>query len=231
MFDFSKHIQQKMQKTQLLRLYQSAWIFFAFAGFVVVFSIAFFIVPQFLELQRVKASILENKKIIAETNESIDKKESQLAALEEKLAEDEKKYGPRVRKAFPETEGIPELTRFLERFSVDLEKSGTMELSTISYGASDVGVDYSVLPIRLSFRASELNFVRFMRMIRQSGSIEEKDFYHGEPVRLMRIDRISISFPPPKRDENENIYAVSLEISAFYKGQKDAKIKSKKRRR
>jgi len=151
-----------------------------------------------------------------------------LTTVEDQLSEYQGKYAPRIEKVLPDSEQISELTQFLENFSLELEKKGKMELSTIAYGSSKSVGEYSILPVRLSFRANDVNFVHFLQMLNKSGSIEEKDFYDGDAVRLMRVDRISVSIPQfdPNKPE-EGTYSVSLEISAFYKNPKGGADSSK----
>lgn len=224
MSNFQENIRQKLKAAKSLQLQENSLLFFGFTLLVLIVTVVTLILPGYFDLKEVKANIQDTQAAIDQIDLTIQEKEDELASAEDELLVYQDKYAPRIKKVLPYSEQISELTRFLESFSLELEKKGIMELSTISYGGSKIGTEYNILPVRLSFRANDVNFVHFLQMLNRSGSIEEKDFYDGDPVRLMRIDRISVSIPQfdPNKTQ-EGIYSVSLEISAFYQNPKDLK--------
>ncbi len=232
MFDFSERIRQKLQAKEVLKIQESSVLFFALAIIVLLVSAVFLIVPQYFTLKEVKADIALTNENIGKIQSQIEEKEKDLSQEEDGLSEYQEKYAPRIAKVLPDSEQISELTQFLENFSLELEKKGAISLSTISYGASKNMGEYSILPVRLSFGANDVNFVHFLQMINKSGSIEEKDFYEGEAVRLMRVDRISVSIPRmTENSKEEGLYNIGLEISAFYQNPKitEEKVPAKKK--
>jgi len=198
--------------------HQNPWILLSGAGIVIIATVLFYIFPNIKLLNEVKKDIEVTKASIVELNMEIRAQEKEKEKVSQELELFTEKYGPRLKKAFPDQENIGALTRFLEDFSIQLEQTGTMNLSNISYGKSKEEKEYSILPVRLSFEANNINFVRFMQMIKSSGSIDEKDFYEGSPVRLMRVEHMTVNIPKFSEDSDaEQIYSVNMEISAFFR--------------
>lgn len=194
---------------------------FTGAAIVILLTVGLYIIPNVKALNNTKEQIIvfQGKNKLLE--DQIAEKEKNHERVADELSLFEEKYRPRLQEAFPDEENIPELTRFLEDFSLQLEQTGHISLNNISYGTSTHEGNYSILPVRLSFEANNVNFVRFMQMIKSSGSIDEKDFYEGKPVRLMRVERMSVSIPKlTEGNEEDQIYSVNMEISAFYRGKK-----------
>ncbi len=218
MFTLPEKLNPKAVVNQIPLLHHSPWSFFGAAVLIVLCTIVFHTLPKMNELDAVKKSIVKKEHEEMQLDQNIVNKQNEREITLQELDLFEEIYEPRISKVFPDHEGIGELTRFLERFSLELEKTGSITLNTISYGGSKSFKDYAALPIRLSFRANNYNFVRFMQMIKNSGSLDEKDFYEGKPVRLMQVNRISVAIPKFNGVEgnDELLYSISLDLSAFY---------------
>lgn len=208
------------KKNTLFSWGKNPYVFLGATAIIVVTTLLLYTLPNIKKINEVKEEIgiVEAKNI--ELDSKIIEAEGEQKKILQKLHLYQDKHRPRLERAFPFQEDIGELTRFLENFSLQLEKQGSINLNTIAYGQAKYFEEYSILPIRLSFEASNINFVKFMQMIKSSGSIQEKDFYEGKPVRLMQVDRITVSIP--RFDElsgGEQLYSINLQLSAFFRTQ------------
>lgn len=217
MFEIPKHkISAKEAKDMLQKILKSHWFYFSIAALIILLTLGIHTLPQYFELQKVKAQIEEveeeNKNLIQVTFQ----KEEELQQQKEEYDDFYTNYAPHFEEALPNTENIGELTRFLENFSLQLEKRGTMELNTISYGKIKTEGEYSILPVRLSFEANQYNFVAFLEMIEKSGSLNQEDYYDKKAIRLMSVEKINVSIPDIDTEKSEAVYSVNLEINAYF---------------
>ncbi len=233
MHPFLEKLKAQFKDFSIDVLRDSKWFFFGITAFVVVVTIGFHTVPQVLKLYAVKAEIasIQQQNITLDTK--ILEKESQREEKQKELYATEGLYLDQLKLAFPYQEDIANLTRFLESFSLQLEKRGFMEMNSVSYGSPVLGaeqteesggpLDYNVLPVRMSFKADLYNFAAFMEMVRKSGSLESEDFYNDEAIRLMSINKINVSVTESNgRDgvKQQQLYSVNLEISAYFRNPK-----------
>ncbi|QQS59291.1 type 4a pilus biogenesis protein PilO [Candidatus Peregrinibacteria bacterium] len=218
MFKLPEKIQKQANIQMLLGITNSQWLYYGFTAIILGISYFWFFSIT-TELEVTQQQILKsNKNVIAYQNDIITKQQN-LEKLKQEYDLYDQKYSQRIRRALPEGEQIEELTRFLEKFALQLTKKGDFVMNAVSYGPAKNEGKYFSLPIRLTFQANTGNFAKFMELIdRQSGSLEEKEFEFGEPVRAMQVDRINLSFPeynleaPP----DEFVYNVNLQLSAFF---------------
>jgi hypothetical protein len=213
MFTLPKRIKRKIE------IKGNPWVFLVLSIVIVIASLFSYVFPNMKLLEQTKKDIVKITNEKSELEGILIENKNKKNEVLQKLENYENKYISRIEKVFPNGEQITELTRFLEDFSLQLEKNGPIEFNTINYpGSKDYG-NYSVLPIRFAFQANDINFVRFMQMINNSGSLDEKDFYEGSPVRLMTVNQINVAIPESSsslRGEEENLYSVNLNVSAFY---------------
>lgn len=231
MFEMPEIKRPEEDKIPILKIVLgNPWIFFALAAIITFGTIGLHTYPSAQALKQIKSENLSMEKEIITLEEQIKEKTSEQKGAANELELFSDKYNPRIEQALPFGEDLNELTRFIESYALQLEKAGTMTLSTISYGAAATEGDYSRLPIRLSFQADPLNFIRFMQLIQNSGSIEEKDFHNGQAVRLMQVDQISVSIPSfedvAANSDNgqtnapqEPLYTINIQLSAFFRPQ------------
>ena len=113
---------------------------------------------------------------------------------------------------FPAEENINFLTQLLEDYAIDHDSAkDPFELNSLSFGKAQkpiaqiakpgskaqkpTPVGYELIQINLPIRASEKNFIEFIKFIQNSGSLEEENFYGGEfPVPLMTIESLSFNY-------------------------------------
>lgn len=219
MFTLPERISPKTVAKQIPTLHQNPWTFLVAAVVIIVASLFLHTFPKMEELEKAKAMIQAEEKKSVTLDDQIESLDLEREKADERLALFEERDLPRLEKIFPSEEGITEMTRFLETFSLQLQKRGAFTLNAISYGSSKNLGEYYELPIRLSFQANTENFVTFMQLVKNSGSTKEKDFYDGEPVRIMRINRINVSIPllSDAPSEAEHTYSLSVDMSTFYK--------------
>ncbi len=208
-------------KPNLLKmLIQNVYVYYGLAVLIIIATLGLHTYPNYNELNNTKTLITNSESEIAALEKQIREKEIELEGTKQEFGLYSEKYSPRINKVLPVGEQLGPLTRFLESFALQLEKSGVMTLSAISYGGLKSIGEASTLPIRLSFQANNVNFVRFMQMIANSGSIEEKDFYDGDPIRMMQVDQISVTIPNFETEgavvvDEDPLYTINLQVSAF----------------
>ncbi len=221
MFEMPEIKKRDDGKANLLKmLIQNVYVYYVLAAIVVLGTLGLHSYPGYNEVENTKQLIVTTEAETATIEKQIQDKEVELEGIKQEFALYSEKYSPRINKVLPIGEQLGPLTRFLENFALQLEKSGVMTLSAISYGGLTSAGEYSTLPIRLSFQANNVNFVRFMQMIANSGSIEEKDFYDGDPIRTMQVDQISVTIPNFETEgatiiEEDPLYSINLQVSAF----------------
>jgi len=218
MFEIPKHkISAKEAKDMLQKILKSYWLYFGIATLIIFISLGVHTIPQYFELQKVKAQIEEVEEENKNLTQITFQKEEVLQQQKEEYDDFYTNYAPHFEEALPNSENIGELTRFLENFSLKLEKRGTMELNTISYGKTKTEGEYNTLPVRLSFEANQYNFVAFLEMVEKSGSLDETDYYDEKAIRLMSIEKINVSIPDIDTEKEEAVYSVNLEINAYFR--------------
>lgn len=96
--------------------------------------------------------------------------------------------------AFPETENHTLLTRTIESFSNDLNRTkNPFLISNLQYLEPQVSEDgdYMVLAFKMTIHSSHDNFIKFLEYVEDSGTLSEK-------TRLMDIQSIVINFVSPQ---------------------------------
>ena len=95
---------------------------------------------------------------------------------------------------FPEGEKHTTLTRNIEAFSNNLHrKKDPFLISNLKYGSPQEPEDddYMILPLQMTIHSSHDNFIRFLKYVENSGTLNEK-------TRLLDIKSIVINFVTPK---------------------------------
>jgi len=216
--EIKRHDEEKIKLVKVIFL--SPLFYYGIALAVIAASIGLHTLPNITKLDETKNFINSTVNEVKTTDDTIQKKEVERENAKQQLSLYQEKYSPRINKVFPVGEQIGPLTRFLENFALQLEKEGVMTLNAISYGAAITKGEYATLPIRLSFQADSKNFIRFMQLINDSGSIEEKDFNGGEPIRMMQVDQINVTIPNFSEGGaiiEEPLYSISIQVSAFHR--------------
>lgn len=96
--------------------------------------------------------------------------------------------------AFPENENHTLLTRTIESFSNDLNRTkNPFLISNLQYMEPQVSTngDYMILPFKMTIHSSHDNFIKFLEYVEDSGTLSEK-------TRLTDIQSIVINFVSPQ---------------------------------
>lgn len=99
---------------------------------------------------------------------------------------------------FPETENHTLLTRTIESFSNDLNRTkNPFLISNLQYLKPQVSEngDYMILPFKMTIHSSHDNFIKFLEYAENSGSLSEK-------TRLIHIQSIVINFVSPQGSQS-----------------------------
>ncbi|MBA4336971.1 hypothetical protein C0416_04345 [bacterium] len=95
---------------------------------------------------------------------------------------------------FPETENHTLLTRTIESFSTEINRTkNPFLISNLQYlkpQTNEAG-DFMILPFRMKIHSSHENFIKFLEYVENSGTLNEK-------TRLLDIKSIVINFVSPK---------------------------------
>ena len=221
MFEMPEIKSKDGSKPNLLKmLVQNIYLYYGVAVLVIGGTVGLHTLPNLTALEQTKSQIAQVEQEITTIEQKIQDGEAESINLANNFELYSEKYSPRIDKALPPDENLFPLTRFIEEYALQLEKSGVMTMSAISFGGLENKGEYSKLPIRLSFQANNVNFVRVMQLVANSGSIEEKDFYNGEPIRMMQVDNISVTIPNFDNDgelvmDEDPLYSINLQLSAF----------------
>lgn len=237
----------KLKNVQILqhihKLKESAEFFFLIAFLIVAATLMFHTFPQAKHYKEIKENIETKKFEIAEAQEQKKNLKEEQQSKKDTYETLRKEAEPKLAIVFPEGENISELTRFLEGYSIAYHSTeNPFELNNIAYGKSKLSEsgNYNILPIRMSINASEKNFGNFLKMIAYSGSMDPKDFFRNEPIRLMSVESINVSVPKvaegetaKKADAKVPTYAFSVEVNTFFRASKadaDAAAKDTKKK-
>ena len=222
-----KNIAARMRANRNMLIYLAAFI-------VLIVTLGLHSYPKYQELIETRAQIVTTEGEIQQLKTNIESARRDLSTLEVTLEGLRKERGPLVDAVFPVNENIEDLTRFLEAYSVGLQKFGTMELNTISFKPPTFTENYGVTEINMAIQCNQVNLVKFMQMLNDSGSLNEANFFNNRPVRLMRIENIDVTIPDRDALSSDALYSADLRVSAFFQmtaEQKEAwREKNKKRR-
>lgn len=205
------------------KLKETTSFFFILTVAVVVLTLVFHTFPNAKKYKATSEEIIEYEYKILNLNKTTEEQIKMRDARQEIYDKLIEKSAPKLAVIFPDNEDINNLTKFLEDFAMSYHsQSNPFELNNISFGASRrvTQGNYHVLPIITNIRASEANFYNFLNMIARSGSLDENDFFKGNPIRLMGIERINITVPTNVTDAENPEYNFNIQINAFFDSKK-----------
>lgn len=114
---------------------------------------------------------------------------------------------------FPSSEQYTELTKKMEEIEGQLSTtSNPIEISNITYQKPIKLNGYSVLPFRMSVRASNANFTKFLKMIESSGSVDSG-------LRLMDVPSIRLNFQNTDNQDfasDNEIIDFTVQVNAYF---------------
>lgn len=219
------------------KIKEGAIVFLVLGAIVILGTIIFSTFPGVKKLQNTKKAILETDYNITELQKTKKEAKESLNEAEDKYESLYAKIKPKMDKILPESEDIYALTNYLEDYAIRYNsEESPLVLNNISFGKATSEGDYFVLPIRTNLQVSEINFLNFLTMINQSGSLKEDDFFRGQPIRLMTIESISVSLPQAKDSKKGTksilTYPINLEINTYFSGTEEdkASVKPKKKK-
>lgn len=120
--------------------------------------------------------------------------ENEISTVKEENIELTQKIESELELVFPETENHTVLTRTLEQFANDLNRTkNPFIINNLQYLATQKAPDsgYSILPIKMTLHSSTDNFFKFLEYIEKSGTLSDK-------TRLLDIRSIIINFISPQ---------------------------------
>lgn len=148
-------------------------------------------ITTFLDMRNEAASLKTLHSALQGTDKNLDLEMANIKEGNEELVTavaDELDY------AFPEKENHTLLTRTIESFSNDLNRTkNPFLISNLQYLAAQVSKDgdYMVLPFKMTIHSSHENFIKFLEYVENSGTLSEK-------TRLLNIQSIVINFVSPQ---------------------------------
>ena len=193
-----------------------AKLFYFVAIAIIVATLGFHSYPQYQKLVETKAQVTSIEGQIQQIKSDIDASKREQSTLEVTLERLRKERGPLVDAVFPIDENIEDLTRFLEAYSIALQKFGTMELNMITFKEPKFTENYGVVEISMTVFCNQVNLVKFMQMLNESGSLDENKFFNNRPIRLMRVEKVNVNIPDRDALSNDEDYTADLTVSAFF---------------
>ncbi len=158
-------------------------------------------------------------------NQALNSNDEFVQALKEKVAESKTNYddvrneysdlnsqiAANVSVVFPTQDNYTALTRQIDAFEEEIStKSNLFEISNLEFQPTIDGENYRTLPLMMNIRSSADNFTKFLHLIENSGSLEEK-------VRLMDISSIRLNFEESIDEGNkEQIINFSVQMNAYF---------------
>lgn len=115
---------------------------------------------------------------------------------------------------FPPVDNYTALTRQLDSFEEDLSKANNpFEVSHIDFQAPVKEEEYSILPFRMSIQSSNDNFEKFLHLMENSGSLDDR-------IRLMDITSIRLNFQGNEEDVGSpEMINFTVQINAYFQNQ------------
>lgn len=148
-------------------------------------------ITTFLEMRGETASLKTLHSALTQTDNRLD---SELEDIKEDNEELVTAVAEELDYVFPEGENHTLLTRTIESFSNDLNRTkNPFLISNLQYQEGQVSEDgdYMVLPFKMTIHSSHENFIKFLEYVENSGTLNEKS-------RLMDIKSIVINFVSPQ---------------------------------
>lgn len=148
-------------------------------------------ITTFLDMRSETTSLKSLHNALQDTDKRLDSELDNIKKDNEELVtavSDELNY------VFPEKENHTLLTRTIESFSNELNKTkNPFLISNLQYLKPEVSKDgdYMILPFKMTIHSSHDNFIKFLEYVEDSGTLSEK-------TRLMDIQSIVINFVSPQ---------------------------------
>lgn len=158
-------------------------------------------------------------------NQALNSNDDFVQALKEKVAESKTNYddvrneysdlnsqiAANVSVVFPTKDNYTALTRQIDAFEEEIStKNNLFEISNLEFQPVVDGENYRTLPLMMNIRSSANNFTKFLHLVENSGSLEDK-------IRLMDISSIRLNFEESIEEGNkEQIINFSVQMNAYF---------------
>lgn len=189
-------------------------IYFVFAAVVAASAIAYGIL-NFNSMRSMAAAIADNKATTEALNARLGEAKSAFQRFADAQSEHAKELAVKVEAILPAREEYTELTRQFDNFFAENDRPGNPALLTsLRFGKGEPSAgaeDISMLPVSMNIEGTRDNFMKFLRFVNNSGSLESS-------ARLLEIKSIQLNFP----GEGENVsdpkqkLNFTVELNAYY---------------
>lgn len=193
-----------------------------YTAMIVIVMVAggYYFFTQYQQLTMTRAALAKEQETLTVMQSELSKNSNQYNEFKKTSDEKFKSVLDSMGKIYPAYENYTDIPRFFDKF-VENNRSpeNPVEISDIKLGVARIepNKDYSILPITLTISGSQKNFLKFLKMIENSGELSDRS-------RLMEIRSISINFTNANggagNESREPLLNVSVGINAYFqKGQ------------
>ena len=183
---------------------------FAILCLIVFLTMGFYSYQKYQEYSLFKTAVEKNKEFITALRDSVSNEKALFDSGKEDFDGLNEEIEEKLSYIFPATDDYTALTRQLDSFEDELtSKNSPFDVSSISYQTVTEEGNYSVLPFRMSIRSSAENFTKFLHLIENSGSLNDR-------IRLMDLSSIRLNFEGGNDNDGPEIISFTVQINSFF---------------
>lgn len=183
---------------------------YAFACLLLIVLLGFYGYKQWIRYDMAKSGIGSGEEFVAFLSEESVNEETNYNSLKVEFDALDKEINTKLADIFPPDNAYTELTRQIDSYEQKLAKRhNPFEVSNINFQNVVKKEEYSVLPLRMTIRSSSNNFIKFLHLIENSGTLNGN-------TRLMDISSIRLNFEDEDEDDGPKIISFSVQINAYF---------------
>lgn len=176
---------------------------------ILALAMGFYSYTKWFEYDMARAAVNQNKKFITFLRSEGGTEKAAVDANKKQHDDLSKEIEKKLKVIFPTEDDYTALTRQIDVYENELSKK-TFEVSNIDYQTPIEEENYSILPFRMNIRSSNENFTKFLHLIENSGTLQNK-------IRLMDISSIRLNFENSEEGEIvSEIINFSVQINAYF---------------
>jgi len=174
---------------------------------IIIASMGFFSYQKWQEYSLIETAVAKNKDLVAALRNNVSDEKSSYEFNKEGFNSMNKEIEEKLEYIFPSADNYTSLTRQIDEFEEELSKKNSpFNISNIEYMSASATDSYSLLPFRMSIESSDDNFTKFLHLLENSGSLDDR-------VRLMDIQSIRLNF---NEDDESSIINFTVQINAYF---------------
>lgn len=200
---FAYELEKQRQK-----MYVKAYVLLCL---IIILAGGFFFFQKWTEYDGLRKGLSENENLAAVLKTEVAAASADYEGQKDDFSNLNKQIEKDLQTVMPGGDQYTDLTRKIDEIEQNLSSAtNVFEVSSLDFQSPIENENYSILPFRMSIRSSATNFVKFLHLIENSGSLTSQ-------LRLMDIPSIRLNFQGNgEQNAEQKIINFTVQINAYY---------------